>query len=453
MEPAARRHYLREQLGRAREALDRGAPDEALTAIDQALQIDPDYLAAQALRERILRQPATPTEAAPAVFQSAAVDTPAQAPGAGAAALSAGVLRFEERIRARRIAKRAEAARAAFAGGQMRHARAAIDEIAAIDPEHPEHGLLLTELETHASRVRRRPRFALALAAAAACVAAILVVRSADRPRISAPSPAAPQSSPAAGFADPVVAATAPTAPPAAGADSQAVVVESTPLLQPTATPSVATPTASPTIPVPTAGPPMPSPSRLPVTPDTSRTDPPASVDAEPAAADRQDPGPPVAPIEPTDPGQLPGALTAPPQDARTRPLERPTDAISAARPVVIAPVTPRVRDEDLVLRTLQQYRRAYDTLDARAAQAVWPDVDGVALQRAFNGLVSQRLTFQSCQLHVNGASATAACLGTARYTPRVGSGEARNEPRDWRFTLRKTANGEWQIESARVAR
>ncbi len=115
--------------------------------------------------------------------------------------------------------------------------------------------------------------------------------------------------------------------------------------------------------------------------------------------------------------------------------------------------MAPVVRDEDLVLRTLQQYRLAYDTLDARAAQAVWPGVDGVALQRAFDGLVSQRLTFQSCQLQVNGASATAACLGTARYTPRVGSGEARDEPRDWRFTLRKTATDDWQIASARVAR
>ena len=105
------------------------------------------------------------------------------------------------------------------------------------------------------------------------------------------------------------------------------------------------------------------------------------------------------------------------------------------------------------MLRTLQQYRRAYDTLDARAAQDVWPGVDSTALQRAFDGLMSQRLTFQSCQLQVNGLTASAACHGTARYTPRVGSREARDEPRDWRFTLRKLTNDQWQIESARVAR
>ncbi len=164
---------------------------------------------------------------------------------------------------------------------------------------------------------------------------------------------------------------------------------------------------------------------------------------------------PQAAPIEPGGPAQLPGALSIPPQDTRTGSVERASDAVSASNPTAAAPVAvnPVVRDEDLVLRTLQQYRRAYDTLDARAAQAVWPGVDSAALQRAFAGLVSQRLTFQSCQTQVSGAVANAACRGTARYTPRVGSGESRDEPRNWRFTLRKIADDQWQIESALVAR
>ena len=35
----------------------------------------------------------------------------------------------------------------------------------------------------------------------------------------------------------------------------------------------------------------------------------------------------------------------------------------------------------------------------------------------------------------------------------RMGSRDARDEPRNWRFALRKTANDEWQIESALVVR
>lgn len=276
------------------------------------------------LKERILRQPVR--SPAPAAVPEA---MPPQTTEAAAAGLASGVLRFESRIRARRIGKRAEAARAALASGRIRHAHAAIDEIATIDPEHPAHALLLMELAAHASRGRRRLPFGPVVAAVAVFFGSILVARSADSLRVSAP----------------------------------------------------------------------------------------------------------------------------PPQDTRTRPVERTTDALSVSRPVVSAPATPAMRDEDLVLRMLQQYRRAFDTLDARAAQAVWPDVDGVALRRAFDGLVSQRLTFQSCQLQVNGARASVACRGSAQYTPRVGSRDSRDESREWRFTLRRTATDEWQIASARVAR
>ncbi len=428
VEPATRRQSLREQLGRAREALDRGEPDEALAAVDRALQIDPDYLAAQALREHILRQPVLAVVPA---LDAAAGERSGTRSSTAARAFTSGVQRLEARTRARRIEKRAAAARAALASGRIGLARAAVDEIAGIDRQHPEHSLLLAELDA-AARVRRRPRFGLAIAAVAVCGASILVVRYADRPRLSAPPASMQPSAPAVDVTDTAVPSTAAAISAVPDAEPVVDAHDTSPSPPPIATVPASASTATPTLPVSTSGRSLSSP--LSVTLGANRPDMPAPVGAAPASVDRRDPASQIGPIEPPDPAQLPGALTL-------------------AGAIAPPPGTSAMRDEDLVLRTLGQYRRAYDTLDARAAQAVWPAVDSAALQRAFDGLVSQRLTFQSCQLQVTGAMASAACRGTARYTPRVGGREARDEPRNWRFTLRRTASDEWRIESASVAR
>jgi hypothetical protein len=110
----------------------------------------------------------------------------------------------------------------------------------------------------------------------------------------------------------------------------------------------------------------------------------------------------------------------------------------------------PRVPDEDLVRDVLQQYRVAYEHLDARSAAAVWPRVDRSALERAFEGLVSQRLTFDSCNVEVRSSAGTAVCRGSTRYVPKIGSREPRIEPRTWTFSLRK-AGSDWRIDTARV--
>jgi len=109
-------------------------------------------------------------------------------------------------------------------------------------------------------------------------------------------------------------------------------------------------------------------------------------------------------------------------------------------------------RDEDLVRRTLQQYRAAYESLDARSAHAVWPTVSEVALQRAFSGLESQQLNFDDCDVQVRGLTGLATCRGTMLYVPKVGSHDPRREPRVWTFDLRKVGEN-WQIDSARTAK
>lgn len=119
-----------------------------------------------------------------------------------------------------------------------------------------------------------------------------------------------------------------------------------------------------------------------------------------------------------------------------------PTPAPPAAEP---APVdeTPPVR------RVLMQYEAAYSSLDASAARRVWPSLDARALTRAFEALQSQRVSLGRCDVSITGASARAACHGSAQWTPKVGGG-SRTEPRDWSFDLRKSG-GEWRIVDAIV--
>jgi hypothetical protein len=118
----------------------------------------------------------------------------------------------------------------------------------------------------------------------------------------------------------------------------------------------------------------------------------------------------------------------------------------------VTAPEPPPIDERVLVDRTLQRYRTAYDRLDARLAQAVYPGIDGSALARAFDGLESQSIRFDACDVAVEGDAATATCRGTSRYVPKIGSREPRLEARVWTFTLQK-ADGAWMIAAARASR
>ena len=138
-------------------------------------------------------------------------------------------------------------------------------------------------------------------------------------------------------------------------------------------------------------------------------------------------------------------APAAPPISAATAPVETEAAVTLAPKP------EPKPVDESsIVLGVLNRYERAYSSLDAEAASSVWPGVDRTALERAFDGLASQRVSLQSCDVTVEGAAAHARCAGTATWVPKVGGG-ARTAVRRWDFELRKRA-GAWEIERA-VAR
>ena len=134
-----------------------------------------------------------------------------------------------------------------------------------------------------------------------------------------------------------------------------------------------------------------------------------------------------------------PISITAPP------PAPIPTTPAAPASPAM----TPR-RDDTRIAQVLNQYARAYGSLDPDAAQAVWPGVDERALARAFASLESQDVTFDHCDIDVKGALAIASCRGTASYVGKVGSRQARTEPREWTFEL-KLHGDEWKIEKAQT--
>jgi hypothetical protein len=124
------------------------------------------------------------------------------------------------------------------------------------------------------------------------------------------------------------------------------------------------------------------------------------------------------------------------------------TAADSPAR-VVPEPASPSgVREEDRIRSTLAGFQTAYTQLNAKAARAVWPTVDERALARAFDGLKSQHLAFDRCEMTVKDAEASAACRGRSTYVPRVGAQSPRTYSAEWKFHLKKV-DEEWQIDSA----
>jgi hypothetical protein len=131
-----------------------------------------------------------------------------------------------------------------------------------------------------------------------------------------------------------------------------------------------------------------------------------------------------------------------------------PPAAPPSASPPASTSATPTLGDQNerQIRDLLQRYRLAYEALSASSAREVWPSVNEAALARAFDGLAAQTLVFHDCRIQVRGASATAACRGTASYVPKIGSRYERVEPRNWAFTLRRRG-ADWEIETASARR
>ncbi|MBA2356027.1 MAG: hypothetical protein H0V80_15355 [Acidobacteria bacterium] len=124
-----------------------------------------------------------------------------------------------------------------------------------------------------------------------------------------------------------------------------------------------------------------------------------------------------------------------------------PTDARVLAGSAPASPLPPA--DGPRIHAVLRQYASAYRRLDAAAARAVWPSLDTRALARAFDGLQSQQLVFDRCDVSVSGAKAQAACHGSATYVPRVGDRSPRTDARQWSFQLERVDGEQWRILTA----
>jgi hypothetical protein len=134
-----------------------------------------------------------------------------------------------------------------------------------------------------------------------------------------------------------------------------------------------------------------------------------------------------------------------------------PAIPVSAPEPAAPNPTAPNptlspeaiaaVDARSAVRAALARYEAAYTGLNASAARAVWPAVDERALARAFDGLSSQRVELDRCDVTITGVTAHALCSGSAEWTPKVGGGQ-RRQNRRWAFEL-ANASGAWQIVRA----
>jgi len=350
-----------------------------------------------------------------------------------------GFARFEQRARQRRMEKRLAAAKSAIHSRRFADARAALVELAELDPAHSELQALTLQLAR--AEQASRPHLGTVAAAAAIFAAVILTTSWAGKSRVPSVKTAVPAAVPETLLASheirfdlPAIVATTGepnTALTDAFVEASAVsaVMPATSAVVSSASSDVgaepaALPVASPA--QPSDAPVVPTPA-----PPSPQLDLPAATAVEPVL------------VPPPVPQRVP---SAPPPIAATA-------APPAAPPLDVAPAAAVVDDAAQVKAVLQKYQAAYERLDARLVHSVWPGVNQTMLARAFEGLESQTLTFKACDIQMRGVTASAVCTGSTRYVPKVGSREPRVEPLSWTFSLRKRPNDDWQIESARAER
>ena len=228
----------------------------------------------------------------------------------------------------------------------------------------------------------------------------------------------------------PSVAPARPAAPGAPSTEVAPSIAEAAPVTSPerVATPSRAeTETPSPTS--------APTPRVVAVVPEVSRR----AANAPPAG-----PEVPVA-AQPDPPAPVENA----PAVAENRPVAVAPEFVRAEPPAEVAearaPIVTPPNDRASIERVLEQYREAYDNLDAPSAAVIWPRVDTRALSRAFSTLASQDLSFDRCDLAITGVKANAQCTGAIRYVRRVGDQEPRVRRMSWSFAFERVSD-RWQI-------
>jgi hypothetical protein len=141
--------------------------------------------------------------------------------------------------------------------------------------------------------------------------------------------------------------------------------------------------------------------------------------------------------------------------DEGTHVPEPPNEMMPAGREALVsepraAEPAARVAPTAAIESVLKNYAHAFSARDIGAAKSVWPRVDERALGRAFEGLQEQHFDLGSCEISVEGSTAVAMCVGTARYRPKVGIRSMRSERREWTFQLGHRGEA-WTIDDVEV--
>ena len=129
---------LQAQLTTARALVEAGDREKALQAIEAALAIDPNFLAAHDLRASIL---STPARAVPK--RDDHVVKRAHPPLVS----TENYAKFEQRVKRRRVDRHVNEAQAALIDGRLKEATAALAQITELDPNSPELKELTAQLD------------------------------------------------------------------------------------------------------------------------------------------------------------------------------------------------------------------------------------------------------------------------------------------------------------------
>jgi hypothetical protein len=422
----------------ARAAYEAGNRVRAVECLDAALAIDPDFAAARVLRERLASPAAAnPTAPTTSVWGASSPSVRPEPPREKPSLSLEDHARFEARMRQRVVERCLATARTALQHREFGSAAAALEEAAGLAPSHEEISSLALEL-SRLQNAANGPRARIGASLAAVMVFALAMAWSPLRESVRLPADPGVSETP---VELPGLSLAALTTMPASTTDGRGTDRPAAAAFLPDA-PLVDAAAAEREAPVEPAA-----------QPEPRRPEPIAEPAPEPAlaATPSQASVPPATSEDAGVTSTLASPAVPPPAVART--LDAPAAPLpavsSAAAP---APIVPAVDERALVEQTLQQYRRAYERLDAGSAHAVYPGVDETALARAFEGLESQSLVFTTCDVQVNGAAASASCYGSSSYVPRIGSRAPHIENRVWTFSLRKNERA-WIIERATVAR
>ena len=447
--------------------------DAASREVDDVLALDPASLAAQAMKERI---DAARARAVPALPKPSAPLTPELRPS-DVRFVPSGIdaqswLGFEARIQERRYRALMATIATAITNGDGLGARAALEEARELRPDG-------AELDALSARVALLPvsiptaemsasLWSRAFGGVAMLLVGIAFLVGIDWLRQS-PEPAAQHAVVATPAPQPVAAPEVQgLAPVASLADTSARTADAPPSPAPAAPATIApAPQVVGTSGVRRVDTPEESGSRVATAEESAAPSAPRptfrtaerdeSVPPDGEVPDDYVAAPPrrehvVAATPPPTP--TPPPVVASPAAPYANVIRQPTPIVtpSLVTPPPAAAVVPTHEDEAQVQQVLRRYARAYGTLDATAAHAVWPSVDERALARAFSGLESQNVSFDSCDINVAGATANASCRGRASYVAKIGSREPRSEARTWNFELRRDGDG-WRIENAEARR